>query len=92
MTGLFRKFLPLEKTHAELVADSGVDPFHIVVERVLSATEAIINGRQVIMAGTNNYLGLTFDPECIAAACEAAASTTSPFTMCWKKAVSPSAP
>jgi len=72
MTGLFRKFLPLEKTHAELVADSGVDPFHIVVERVLSATEAIINGRQVIMAGTNNYLGLTFDPECVAAACEAA--------------------
>jgi len=72
MTSLFKKFLPLEKTHAELVADSGVDPFHIVVERVLSATEAIINGRQMIMAGTNNYLGLTFDPECVAAACEAA--------------------
>ncbi len=68
MTSLFDKFLPLEKTRAELVTGSGVDPFHVVVERVVSATEAIINGRKVIMAGTNNYLGLTFDPECIAAA------------------------
>jgi len=72
MTSLFNKFLPLEKTRTALVAGSGVDPFHIVVEQVISATEAIINGRRMIMAGTNNYLGLTFDPECIAAACEAA--------------------
>ena len=71
MTSLFDKFLPLEKTRAELVSGSGVDPFHVVVERVVSATEALINGRKVIMAGTNNYLGLTFDPECIAAACTA---------------------
>lgn len=71
MTSLFDKFLPLEKTRAELVAGSGVDPFHVVVEKVVSATEAMINGRKVIMAGTNNYLGLTFDPECIAAACTA---------------------
>ena len=71
MTSLFDKFLPLEKTRAELVAGSGVDPFHVVVERVVSATEAMINGRKVIMAGTNNYLGLTFDPECIDAACTA---------------------
>jgi 8-amino-7-oxononanoate synthase len=71
MTSLFDKFLPLEKSRTELVAGSGVDPFHVVVERVISATEAIINGRKVIMAGTNNYLGLTFDPECISAACTA---------------------
>ena len=71
MTILFDKFLPLEETRAELVAGSGVDPFNVVVEKVVSATEAMINGRKVIMAGTNNYLGLTFDPECIAAACTA---------------------
>jgi len=71
MTSLLDKFLPLEGTRAGLVASSGVDPFHVVVERVLSATEAMINGRKVIMAGTNNYLGLTFDPGCIAAACTA---------------------
>lgn len=71
MTSLFDKFLPLEETRTELVSGSGVDPFHVVIERVVSATEAIINGRKVIMAGTNNYLGLTFDPECVAAACTA---------------------
>jgi 8-amino-7-oxononanoate synthase len=33
-----------------------------------SATEASIAGKRVLLAGTNNYLGLTFAPECIAAA------------------------
>jgi 8-amino-7-oxononanoate synthase len=71
MTSLFDKFLPLEKARTELVAGSGVDPFSTVVERVVSATEAMMNGRKVILAGTNNYLGLTFDPGCVAAACNA---------------------
>lgn len=71
MTRLFEKFLPLEEKRAGLVSGSGVDPFHVVVERVVSASEAIINGRNMIMAGTNNYLGLTFDPDCVAAACTA---------------------
>ena len=71
MTTLLEKFLPLEEKRAALVASSGADPFHVVVERVVSATEAIVNGDKVIMVGTNNYLGLTFDPDCVAAACEA---------------------
>lgn len=37
-----------------------------------SPTEGIVNGRRVVLAGTNNYLGLTFDPLCIAAAADAA--------------------
>ena len=32
-----------------------------------------MQGRRVILAGTNNYLGLSFDPRCIAAAQEAVA-------------------
>lgn len=71
MTSLFDKFQPLEKTLAELVASSGADPFHVVMERMISATEAMVNGHKVIMAGTNNYLGLTFDPRCVEAACTA---------------------
>lgn len=71
MTILLEKFRPLEEMRAGLVASSGEDPFHVVVERVVSATEAVVNGRKVIMAGTNNYLGLTFDPDCVAAACKA---------------------
>src|SRR5215510_2357152 len=33
-----------------------------------SATEGEVLGKRVVLAGTNNYLGLTFHPECIAAA------------------------
>ena len=49
----------------------GYDPFSVRMERVLSPTEAIIDGRKTILVGTNNYFGLTFDPSCIAAAIEA---------------------
>jgi len=71
MTTLLDKFRPLEEKRAALVASSGKDPFHVVVERVVSPTEAVVNGRKVIMVGTNNYLGLTFHPDCVAAACKA---------------------
>mgnify|MGYP001812744668 FL=1 len=46
----------------------GIDPFNVVIDEIHSATEASINGRPVLLAGTNNYLGLTFDQECIKAA------------------------
>ncbi len=67
---LFEKFQPIVDIRAELEA-VGVMPFGAVTEKILSPTEAIVNGRKVILAGTNNYLGLTFDPECIAAAKQA---------------------
>ena len=43
------------------------DPSKVIIEQILSPTEALIDGRHTILAGTNNYLGLTFDPDCIAA-------------------------
>lgn len=52
----------------DALAEIGADPFKVVVQEVISPTEAIVNGRQTILAGTNNYLGLTFDPQCIEAA------------------------
>ena len=42
--------------------------FGTPIEEMYSATEASIGGRRILLAGTNNYLGLTFAPECIAAA------------------------
>lgn len=45
--------------------------FNIVMEEILSSTEAVVNGRRVLLAGTNNYLGLTFHEECIKASCRA---------------------
>ncbi len=69
---LFDKFQPLIDIRAEL-ATIGIMPFGAVTEKLLSATEGIVNGQKVILAGTNNYLGLTFEPECIAAAQKAVA-------------------
>jgi 8-amino-7-oxononanoate synthase len=52
--------------------DSGVrDPFAIVMEQVLSPTEAVIQGKKTILLGTYNYMGMTFDPDVIAAGKEA---------------------
>ncbi len=64
---LLDKFSSLREARDQLKS-LGVDPFNVVVEKILSPTEAIVNGHQVILAGTNNYLGLTFHPQCIAAA------------------------
>ena len=48
--------------------DTGVtDPFAIVMEQVLSPTQAIIKGRETILLGTYNYMGMTFDPDVLAA-------------------------
>src|SRR4051794_33084405 len=51
----------------------GVSDLGPVNERILSPTRAIINGRETILAGTNNYMGITLDPDCIAAGQEAMA-------------------
>jgi 8-amino-7-oxononanoate synthase len=69
---LFDKFQPIIDIRAEL-EQIGVMPFGAVTEKFLSPTEGIVNGHKVILAGTNNYLGLTFEPECIAAAQKAVA-------------------
>src|SRR5262249_660620 len=67
---LFDQFQDLIRSHAAVKA-VGADPFGIKMERVLSPTEAVIEGRPTILVGTNNYLGLTFEPSCISAAAEA---------------------
>lgn len=67
---IFDKFQHIMAARQALEGASA-DPFNVVVERIHSATEAVVNGRSVVLAGTNNYLGLTFHPECIEAACEA---------------------
>ncbi|UAL13102.1 aminotransferase class I/II-fold pyridoxal phosphate-dependent enzyme [Caulobacter segnis] len=43
-------------------------PTGVVMDRLLSASEAIINGRRTVTVGTHNYLGLAFDEACIEAA------------------------
>ncbi|MCM8731830.1 aminotransferase class I/II-fold pyridoxal phosphate-dependent enzyme [Hephaestia sp. GCM10023244] len=52
----------------QALIDSGVtDPFAIVMEQVKSPTEAVIKGKDTILLGTYNYMGMTFDPDVIQA-------------------------
>jgi 7-keto-8-aminopelargonate synthetase-like enzyme len=61
------KYAQYAQRHAQLLT-LGADPFAMRVDEMHSATEADVEGRATILAGTNNYLGLTYDPACIAAA------------------------
>ncbi|WP_085811111.1 aminotransferase class I/II-fold pyridoxal phosphate-dependent enzyme [Sphingomonas sp. TZW2008] len=64
---LFDKFDPLI-AERQALRDSGLrDPFSIVMEEVKSPTVATIKGRETILLGTYNYMGMTFDPDVIAA-------------------------
>jgi len=72
MTSLLDKFPAIGQLKSGL-DHAGQDPTGVVFDTIHSATEAVANGRDIILAGTNNYLGLTFDPACIKAGVEALA-------------------
>ena len=67
MTDLFSKFDPLIEMRRDLLATGVTDPFSLVMEKVISPTVAVCNGRETILLGTYNYMGMTFDPDVIAA-------------------------
>jgi glycine C-acetyltransferase/8-amino-7-oxononanoate synthase len=60
-TVALRASLPFEKA----------DPFKVVMDEIISETEAVIDGRRTILAGTNNYMGMTFNEEATQAAKDA---------------------
>ncbi|MEO7563618.1 MAG: aminotransferase class I/II-fold pyridoxal phosphate-dependent enzyme [Sphingomicrobium sp.] len=64
---LLAKFDPLIEQRAALLDTGLTDPFGLVMERVESPTVAICSGKRVILLGTYNYMGMTFDPDVIAA-------------------------
>jgi 8-amino-7-oxononanoate synthase len=64
---LFSKFDDIIHTRETLLASGVEDPFSLVMERVLSPTRAVCNGRDTILLGTYNYMGMTFDPDVIQA-------------------------
>ncbi len=64
---LFSKFDDIIHTRETLLASGVEDPFGLVMERVLSPTRAVCNGRDTILLGTYNYMGMTFDPDVIQA-------------------------
>lgn len=65
---LLDKFAAQRALQASLAGDGRVAPIATPMDHIHSATSATIGNRPVILAGTNNYLGLTYDAECRAAA------------------------
>jgi len=70
--GLFDRFKTIREVHGAVTA-CGADPFGVKMEKIVSSTEAMVEGRKTILCGSNNYLGLTFEPGCVAAAQDALA-------------------
>jgi len=63
---LFEKCYNLTPEHplseARVAIDQGLYPFFLPLEET-EGTEVVINGRRLIMLGSNNYLGLTTHPK-----------------------------
>jgi 8-amino-7-oxononanoate synthase len=53
------------------VLGEGAVPFDTVIDETCSSTEVLIGGRRTLMCGSNNYFGLSFHPDVIAASQEA---------------------
>ena len=67
MADLFSKFDSLIQQRETLLESGVTDPFNLVMEKVESPTVAICNGKRTILLGTYNYMGMTFDPDVVAA-------------------------
>ncbi|WP_409431816.1 serine palmitoyltransferase [Litorimonas sp. RW-G-Af-16] len=64
---LFDKYAPLQ-TRLDMMMKIGQDALGVKFDNILSATRGRIGNRDILLAGTNNYLGLTFDEDCMTAA------------------------
>lgn len=67
MSSLFDKYAPL-KTRVDMMMKIGQDALGVQFDDILNATRGRIGNREILLAGTNNYLGLTFDEDCVTAA------------------------
>lgn len=67
---IFEKFEKVGQ-RAEAVLSLGKLPFGMTFDEILSPTRALAGGREILLAGTNNYLGLTFSDAVKTAAIDA---------------------
>lgn len=72
MIDLFDKHKGIEDRFARMMT-LGVNALGLTNDRIISPTRAMINGRETILAGTNNYMGITLDADCIKAGQDAMA-------------------
>lgn len=57
---LFEKFEAITQRH-ELAKMLGTSPIGVPFDRILSPTRALFQDREIVLVGTNNYLGMTFN-------------------------------
>ncbi len=62
--GLYDKFARLVGERKQFQT-SGLNPFGTCIDEIYSATEGRIGDKKIVLAGTNNYLGLTFNQQAI---------------------------
>jgi 8-amino-7-oxononanoate synthase len=62
--GIKQRAKAFESTYGALQA-LGRDPTSLKFDRIVSPTRAVLGNKPVMLFGTNNYLGLTFDPYCV---------------------------
>lgn len=63
--GLYDKFARLVGERKQFQS-SGLNPFGTCIDEIYSATEGRIGDKKIVLAGTNNYLGMTFNEQAIA--------------------------
>lgn len=68
---LFDKYNTIESRMSIVKKLIGKDPLGVKFDEILNPTRGMIDGKEIILAGTNNYLGLTFDEDCMKAAKDA---------------------
>jgi len=67
---LFDKYAPLQ-ARVDVMMKIGKDALGVQFDDIISTTRGRIGNREILLAGTNNYLGLTFDDDCMSAAKDA---------------------
>ena len=72
MIDLLDKHKAIAERHARMMT-MGANAVGLTNDRILSPTRAMINGRETILAGTNNYMGITLDADCVKAGQDAMA-------------------
>jgi 8-amino-7-oxononanoate synthase len=66
MVDLFDKHKPIAERFQRMV-EQGSNALGVTNDQMISPTRAMVGNREIILAGTNNYMGITFDERCIAA-------------------------
>ncbi len=66
MVDLLDKHKPVAERFQRMV-EQGSNALGMTNDQMISPTRAVVGNREIILAGTNNYMGITFDERCIAA-------------------------